>query len=176
MLATGQQQPMTTTPGAYPDQSGFRLESLSLTVVEAKELIDTDLIGKADPYVRCTIGAQVVSTKVQKSAAVKDVTFNEKFELKIYDKDSFTADDLMGSVRIPLADLSRGNVDKFFPLLNKSGKAAGQIRLAMHPKGSVTGAIHDAFHGHGQSNPLAKLKQKLKGDKKHDDSSSSDSD
>ncbi|KAI9184199.1 Protein unc-13 C [Blastocladiella emersonii ATCC 22665] len=187
MLATGQTT-APAAPGAYVTyEDGYRLEGLTVTVVESRKVADSDAMpfNSADPYVVVTVGSVKKTTKIHKGEG-NSVTFNEKFEIDVpagathlvvqmFDKDTFTSDDLLGEVKIDLKDVARANVDKFFPLA-AGGKSAGELRLAVHPRGSITGKIHDALHGHGASNPISKLKEKLHRKKKHDGDSSSSSD
>ncbi|KNE55218.1 hypothetical protein AMAG_01132 [Allomyces macrogynus ATCC 38327] len=160
-----------------------------LTVVEARNLVDSDAFGKADPYVVCTAGTWKKETKVQKATGANPM-FNERFEVdiaaevkeivvEIYDKDHFRPDDLMGRVVLPVHEIT-GTIDRWYQLYNKAGAPAGELRLSAYPKGSIAGHIHDVTHGFGEHNPLGKLKQKLHKHKHQkadgNDSSSSSSD
>lgn len=111
---------------------------LTLKVVSATLIRDTELFGKMDPFVVIIYNGYSYKTKVMKNAG-KAPIWNEYFELSvysmgeqlkvtIYDDDGRTKD-LVGSDDIPTYVLCRQRgISEWFNLYYK-GKIAGQIYL-----------------------------------------------
>lgn len=88
---------------------------LELKIIEAKLTHDTDIITRMDPYVVIKYNSKEVKTAV-KDGAGKHPVWNETFhfdvhslddhiQLKVMDKDTFTADDMIGSVDLTVSRL-----------------------------------------------------------------------
>lgn len=52
----------------------------------------------------------------------------EEMTIAVYEDDSFSSDDFLGSVIIPTADVEAGTVNGTFELKTKEGEPAGEIR------------------------------------------------
>lgn len=129
---------------------------VSVRVYEARHLPQADAFSESDPYIQLVWGDEVV-----RSPAVQDDP-NPKWEalslgiegelnrshpsgdlrLEVWDHDTITADDLMASVSVPLADIVKaGHLDQTFALELAPGmKARGddqlpeiRVRLAVIP-------------------------------------------
>ncbi|CAG8637658.1 2129_t:CDS:2 [Ambispora gerdemannii] len=130
---------------------------LSVTVVEAKNLKDTDFFDKADPYIILSVDRQNKKRTKTKQDAGKNAAWNETFTfeiiegqkdmlLEVFDEDIGT-DDLMGGTIVDLRPVfASGLVDQWFALKRKSGKAAGDVRVVMRftSQGPTSGHTHPA--------------------------------
>ncbi|KAL3818150.1 hypothetical protein ACJIZ3_004055 [Penstemon smallii] len=106
-----------------------------VTVVEGKDLIMKDKIGKSDPYIKLQYGKVIRKTKsVQHSS---NPIWNQKFEfdeigggeylkIKCYTEETF-GDESIGSARVNLEGLVEGSVRDFYIPLEKVN--AGELRL-----------------------------------------------
>ena len=79
---------------------------LSVRVLQAKLIRDTDLFSKMDPYVILRIGEYVIKTSTKKSAGKYPIwnelyTFfvktNESLKFEVWDEDWDSPDDLVGT-------------------------------------------------------------------------------
>ncbi|PIN13548.1 putative Ca2+-dependent phospholipid-binding protein [Handroanthus impetiginosus] len=108
---------------------------ISITVVEGKDLVVKDKIGKSDPYVKLQYGKAIKRTKsVPRSS---NTTWNQKFEfdeigggeylkVKCYTEETF-GDESIGSARVNLEGLVDGSVrDVYIPLEKVN---SGELRV-----------------------------------------------
>eukprot|EP01128_Nolandella_sp_AFSM9_P000647 TRINITY_DN1079_c0_g1_i1.p1 TRINITY_DN1079_c0_g1~~TRINITY_DN1079_c0_g1_i1.p1 ORF type:complete len:489 (+),score=118.30 TRINITY_DN1079_c0_g1_i1:59-1468(+) len=139
--------------------------TLTVTVLEARELAAMDSNGKSDPF--CKISSSFGSQHFQTHTIKKTLSpsWNESFPIyvgkmeathsitiKLYDRD-LVSNDFLGEVTIPLSKLinhSGDSLTKWFDLVdeptktyNKGEKRTGQLKLTLHyPKlASLRGAI-----------------------------------
>eukprot|EP01114_Cavostelium_apophysatum_P003103 TRINITY_DN1283_c0_g1_i1.p1 TRINITY_DN1283_c0_g1~~TRINITY_DN1283_c0_g1_i1.p1 ORF type:complete len:492 (+),score=179.30 TRINITY_DN1283_c0_g1_i1:41-1477(+) len=129
-------------------------DTLHVTIVEARHLATMDRSGTSDPYVvlKNSFNTQKFKTKVcKKNLAPKwDAEFKlftskaeGTLELKMYDKDFISRDELMGELKIPLATFADGEeADKWYKLDNepqkkKVDKTPGEIRIKIKFTGSA---------------------------------------
>ncbi|XP_075488362.1 elicitor-responsive protein 3-like [Primulina tabacum] len=123
--------------------SGIQGQPLEVTVVACTKLKDTEWISRQDPYV-CV---EYASTKFRTRTCTdggKSPTFQEKFVLtlieglreinvSVWNSNTLTYDDFIGSGKILLQKvLSNGYDDSSWPLQDKKGRHAGEIKLIMH--------------------------------------------
>ncbi|XP_058080177.1 protein SRC2 homolog [Magnolia sinica] len=123
--------------------SGIQGHLLEVTVVGCNKLLDTEWISKQDPYV-CL---EYANTKFRTRTCTdghKNPTFQEKFvfslieglrelNVVVWNSNTLTYDDFIGSGRIQLQKvLSQGFDDTAWPLQNKKGRHAGEVRLILH--------------------------------------------
>ncbi|GFP81834.1 synaptotagmin-5 [Phtheirospermum japonicum] len=119
-------------PSNYFPRTGRKI---SITVVEGKDLVVKDKIGKSDPYVKLQYGKAIQRTKPV--AHSPNPTWNQKFEfdeigggeylkIKCYTEDTF-GDESIGSARVNLEGLVEGSVrDVYIPLEKVN---SGELRL-----------------------------------------------
>jgi len=113
---------------------------LTITVIEAKELKDTELIGKMDPYTTVEIGKEKFKTKVQKKAG-KTPHWNQTFifnlegkedalHVNVFDEE-LISDDHIGRVDIPLTKLVATNAAVWYQLIDRNDfhKVTGQLAI-----------------------------------------------
>ncbi|KAH8095424.1 C2 domain-containing protein [Aureococcus anophagefferens] len=136
-------------------QQRLRIGKLKVKLIEAANLPAADLGGKSDPYARLIItgknkyGNEWTEEKRQtwQSATVKkslNPGWHEQCEffvprydavlrVEIYDLDVSSADDLLGSVEIPIRDLSfLGLVKRWVPLEIAEGFTAASAAVHLH--------------------------------------------
>lgn len=117
---------------------------LRIHVVEANLVHDTDMFLKMDPYTVIKVGSQKQKTRVIDYGGKKP-TWNETFEfrvtggegfieIKVMDKDTFTADDVIGSLDIPMYTLlnQSNKIDHWYDLEYKR-RYAGKLHLIIEP-------------------------------------------
>ena len=97
-----------------------------------------DFLVRMDPYCLITCGGHTVRTQVAKNGG-KEPVWNETFEImvspmdtlvvEVWDKDTFTSDDLVGLTQIPVQRiLMMGNLSEGYSLGN-NGSPVGQIEI-----------------------------------------------
>jgi|Transcript_5133 hypothetical protein len=121
------------------------LVGLTVTVLQGRDLADTDAVGKSDPFLKLIVGTQQSSTTVKENTL--NPSWNETFHfdastnppvlhLEMWDKDP-VGKDSMGEGVLPLdGDLKRDlmaagehrSVTKIVPL-HRKGKLAGSVEL-----------------------------------------------
>uniref|UniRef100_A0A0G4GQM9 C2 domain-containing protein n=1 Tax=Chromera velia CCMP2878 TaxID=1169474 RepID=A0A0G4GQM9_9ALVE len=119
------------------------VSELVITVVSARELYNTEMFMKMDPYCKVIFGSQIARTE-WKEKAHKTPVWNKQLKLpyrgeqsvrfEVWDHDKLTADDFIGSVDMVLAPLLNSANPSFTGELNlvrKNGKAAGFLYLSM---------------------------------------------
>lgn len=93
-------------------------QTLTVTVVEAKNLKDEDLIGKSDPYIKLILNENNTQATSTKSGDLNP-TYNETFtfnidghkhlDIECWDKDTVTSDDIIGKNDVSLSHvISKG--------------------------------------------------------------------
>lgn len=112
--------------------------ALIVKPISGKLTRDTEFMGKMDPYCVVKVGNQKKRTAVHHSAGkfpcwsdtlVFDNPSEDLLTIECWDSDTASADDLVGSITIPLHNVySSGKFLDWVNLLYK-GKSAGQIRL-----------------------------------------------
>jgi len=116
-------------------------------VVEARGLKSKDFFSKSDPYVQIKLKGHMFQTHKQKGKTISNNNnpiWNEDFivipkspndviEITIWDHDTFTFDDFIGKIDLPVSQyLNRGVCDEWRPLVGKSGgKVAGEVHLVI---------------------------------------------
>ncbi|KAL0312737.1 UNVERIFIED_CONTAM: Multiple C2 and transmembrane domain-containing protein 1 [Sesamum radiatum] len=108
---------------------------ICITVVEGKDLVVKDKIGKSDPYVKLQYGKVIQRTKAVPHSP--NPTWNQKFEfdeigggeylkVKCYTEETFS-DESIGSARVNLEGLVEGSIrDVYIPLEKVN---SGELRL-----------------------------------------------
>ncbi|KAL3645365.1 hypothetical protein CASFOL_010545 [Castilleja foliolosa] len=119
-------------PSNYFPRTGRKI---SITVVEGKDLVVKDKIGKSDPYVKLQYGKAIQRTKPVTHSP--NPTWNQKFEfdeigggeylkVKCYTEETF-GDESIGSARVSLEGLVEGSIrDVYIPLEKVN---SGELRL-----------------------------------------------
>ncbi|KAK8601152.1 hypothetical protein V6N13_059115 [Hibiscus sabdariffa] len=122
---------------------------IDVTVVGCYNLEDKEWISRQDPYVCLEYGSTKYRTRtctgIFSVYMMKTIsTFMEKFvftlveglrelNVVVWNRNSITADDLIGSGRVLLHKvLSQGYDDCSWPLQSKSGRHSGEVRLILH--------------------------------------------
>ena len=130
------------------DQDELEPGSLHLGLIQAKDLVKNDLIGKSDPYAVISFDDEALKTKTVKNNQNPEWNFDADIpigidgprhvNIDVFDKDKFGKDKCLGSAQLDVADIQDGNVlDKdWIPLSGtKSGKI--QVSSAFTPTGEV---------------------------------------
>jgi hypothetical protein len=137
---------------------------LKVTVVEAHELKKADLLGLSDPYVALRIlTIQPMKEGVQKTKAIlktlapqwnegpfvfhPPMPRDDKLEVKVYDHNAISTDELIGQVEIAVAAVAAtGRMDDWWDLHSPSNKA-------MKGKGAVHLILEFTEDGHPPTPP-----------------------
>jgi hypothetical protein len=137
-----QQQPLVSAPV----QAG----KLTVSVLAAMDLPNTDSFGKSDPYVRVAMGGQIlfnthsVSNNLNPTWSYSKVInwdgFNDLI-FSVFDKDLITKDDWMGQFVLTKDQIARGGVNNTFPLQvkdvhKKGGLSAATITIKVEAGGT----------------------------------------
>lgn len=102
--------------------------------------IDTELMGKMDPYCTVKVGIASLNTKVahdmHKSPVWHDVlTFrldnDDRCEITVFEKDKITKDDLIGAVVIPLREVYAKKTLYETYEISHEGKVTGRIEVGL---------------------------------------------
>lgn len=135
-------------PGDYKDLELRTMGKLDVKLVQAKELLNKDFIGKSDPY--AVLYIRPIKDRRKKSKTIDNQlnpVWNEHFEfevedistqhltVKIYDKEAVQDDELLGCAQVQLKDLEPGNLkDIYLPLAKdlESGKHDTKNRGQVH--------------------------------------------
>eukprot|EP00249_Psilotum_nudum_P003459 c16859_g2_i1 orf=136-576(+) len=117
--------------------------SLEVILESAHGLKSADCFSKTDPYVLLSYSTQILRSKTVKNHG-NDPIWNEKFLftvdegvseliLKIMDEDLFTADDHLGTAKIPLKGvLSTGKLPPTaFNVVRPDGHYQGEVKVAL---------------------------------------------
>ncbi|KAK6159272.1 hypothetical protein DH2020_006586 [Rehmannia glutinosa] len=123
--------------------SGIQGQLLEVTVVGCSKLKDTEWISRQDPYVCLEYASNKFRTRTCTDGG-KNPTFQEKFvftlieglrefSVVVWNSNTLTFDDFIGTGKIQLQKvLSQGYDDSAWPLQDKRGRHAGEVRLIMH--------------------------------------------
>ncbi|WOK99838.1 protein RER1A-like [Canna indica] len=123
--------------------SGIQGQILEVTVVGCSKLRDTELFSRQDPYVCLEYANTKLRTRTCTDGG-KNPTFQEKFQIplieglrefnvSVWNSNTFSADDLIGSGRVQLQKvLSQGYDDSSWPLQTRKSKFAGEVKFIMH--------------------------------------------
>lgn len=116
---------------------------VTVHVLEAQSLHDSQTFGKQDPYVLVELGSTHYRGKTITDGGVKP-TFNQKYEFEynpklpaliqvsIFNSNSITSDDLLGTVEVPLGPvLSKHHEEVNASVVRKSGKVKGSLHLIL---------------------------------------------
>jgi hypothetical protein len=130
------------------DQDELEPGSLHLGLIQGKDLVKSDLIGKSDPYAVISFDDEALKTKTVKNNQNPEWNFDADIpigidgphhvNIDVFDKDKFGKDKCLGSAQLDVADIQDGNIlDKdWIPLSGaKSGKI--QVSSAFTPTGEV---------------------------------------
>ncbi|KAL3814252.1 hypothetical protein ACJIZ3_015520 [Penstemon smallii] len=123
--------------------SGIQGQLLEITVVGCNKLKDTEWISRQDPYVCLEYASTKFRTRTHTDGG-KNPTFQEKFvfnlieglrefSVVVWNSNTLTYDDFIGNGKILLQKvLSQGYDDSSWPIQDKRGRHAGEVRLIMH--------------------------------------------
>ena len=130
---------------------------ITLKICSAQLARDTDSIGRMDPYVKVRTNGGEFRTRVAHDMG-KTPSWNETFtintpgdvHLSIWDKDTFSADDIIAETSINIQGLlSTGQSQQWSPLYYK-GRPAGQLLVQIIPSGGGFGMPpQGGFYGGG---------------------------
>jgi len=112
-------------------------------VVEAKYILSKDLNGFSDPYVKLSLNLKEKRQDMKSTKRVEkclhpvwneEFSFDvkskeEKFELRVFDHDTFGKDDKIGSTTIELDDLPQANSQLWWNILTQDQEPAGRVAL-----------------------------------------------
>ncbi|KAF4675271.1 Serine/threonine-protein phosphatase 2B catalytic subunit alpha [Perkinsus olseni] len=135
----------------------------------ARDLYDTEMFGKMDPYVKVRLGrGKKYKTDVKKDVG-RNPTFYESVEFKyddepeisfeVWDKDTFSSDDFVGSARVSMASIAKhghweGDLVLYRDGANKAGTLNVAIRMASTPS-SKTATPTPTVVAHATAVPVA---------------------
>ncbi|XP_073311194.1 uncharacterized protein [Primulina huaijiensis] len=123
--------------------SGIQGQVLEITVVGCNKLRNTEWISRQDPYV-CLDYASLKRRTRTCNGGGKNPTFHEKFEITliegfleinitVWNSNKLTSDDFIGNGKLLLQGvLCQGYDDSCWPLQDRKGRHAGEVRLVMH--------------------------------------------
>ena len=125
-----------------------------------------DFLNKMDPYVVIILGGQTFCTQVARGqgktpgwndAATLNVNNDQMLVVRLFDKDRFGKDDIIGECVVPLQEVfQRGNVSNHYNLMDK-GRAAGTVFLNMQftpsNMGMQPGMVMQPGMGYGAQMP-----------------------
>lgn len=153
-------------PGDYSDLELKPVGLLEVKLVEARDLMNKDLVGKSDPF--AVLYIRPLREKTKKSKTINNdlnPIWNEHYEfvvedtstqhltVKIYDDEGLQPSEIIGCARVYLADLQPGKVkDVWLDLvkdleIQRDKKPRGQVHLEL---------LYYPFGKHeGISNPFA---------------------
>jgi len=115
---------------------------LEVHVLSANDITDAQWVGKQDPYCKLQLGNQSYRTTTATDGGTKPV-WNQRFQFQvgaqhrelvaaIWNSNSLSQNDCLGSVRIPLVKvLNEGHDNSPQPIISPKGRAAGELRLMM---------------------------------------------
>ncbi|KAL0411983.1 UNVERIFIED_CONTAM: Elicitor-responsive protein 3 [Sesamum latifolium] len=139
--------------------------TLEVLLVSAKGLDDTDFLSSTDPYAILTCRTQEKKSSVA-SGAGSSPEWNETFlftvshgvtelKIKILDKDTFTDDDFLGEVTIPLEPVfAEESIEPMSYRVVKDEEYRGEIRVGLkftHQRSRDTEFGVEEFGGWKQS-------------------------
>ncbi|XP_073147405.1 uncharacterized protein [Henckelia pumila] len=116
---------------------------LEITVVGCNKLRNTEWISRQDPYVCVDYACSKHRTRTRHGGG-RDPTFQEKFEITlveglleinitVWNNNKLTSDDFIGNGKVLLQGvLFQGYDDSCWPLQDRKGRHAGEVRLVMH--------------------------------------------
>ncbi|XP_073042483.1 elicitor-responsive protein 3-like isoform X2 [Primulina eburnea] len=123
--------------------SGIQGRLLEITVVGCNKLRNTEWISRQDPYVCLEYASSKHRTRTCYGGG-KNPTFQDKFDIilieglldiniTVWNSNKLTFDDFIGNGKVPLQGvLFQGYVDSCWPLQDRRGRNAGEVRLVMH--------------------------------------------
>jgi len=132
-----------------------------IIIVRGKNLkAGQGVFGRADPYVKISLGESNVMTKpdtqggknpVWESSFEFDITTEKELEIEIFDKEEIGNDKFMGRARVEILDwIAQGRFSGPVEIVDKSGHAAGEIfiktnfqSLDAYPLGDTKGVLGD---------------------------------
>jgi len=128
---------------------------LTITCVKATNLkAGQGVFGRADPYVKITVGDGVKTTQVNGQGGKNpvwnesleyDISTERELELEILDKEVVGRDKFMGRARVDILDwIAKGKFEGNINVLDKGGKEVGQINLSVTFTRGATAATSDA--------------------------------
>uniref|UniRef100_A0A0G4HP99 C2 domain-containing protein n=1 Tax=Chromera velia CCMP2878 TaxID=1169474 RepID=A0A0G4HP99_9ALVE len=117
--------------------------SLVITAHSARDLHNTEWMGKMDPYCKIICGSQIARTNTHRNAH-KSPVWNQRCSIRysgeptirfeVWDADTFTHDDFIGSVNMTLGPLLSSNPPRFqgeLALVRDQGTGAGMIFVSV---------------------------------------------
>ncbi|XAR69393.1 hypothetical protein NMG60_11000946 [Bertholletia excelsa] len=137
-------------PGDYSDLELKPVGTLEVKLVRGKDIEDTDLIGKSDPY--AVLFIRPLRDKMKTSKTISNETnpiWNEHFQfmvedaatqhltVRVFDDEGIQASQLIGCAQVPLRDLEPGKVkDMWLTLIKdleklRDTKPRGQVQLEL---------------------------------------------
>ncbi|KAH9315135.1 hypothetical protein KI387_023762, partial [Taxus chinensis] len=149
-------------PGDYSDLELRTVGILQVKLVQAKDLLNKDLIGKSDPF--AVLHIRPLRERIKKSKTINNQLnpiWNEHFEIevedvatqhltvKIYDEEGVQEAEILGCAEVQLKDLEPGNLkDVWLPLVKdlennkRDTKKRGEVHLELiyHPFGMENGS------------------------------------
>ncbi|XP_011092550.1 elicitor-responsive protein 1 [Sesamum indicum] len=136
---------------------------IEVTVVGCNQLKNTEWISKQDPYVCLEYGHTKYRTRTCQDGG-KNPNFQERFVftlregmvecvVEVWNSNRLSVDDFIGGGRIQLMKApSQGVDDGLWPLMDKKGRPAGEVRIMMR---NVTGNNAAGVGGVGMHGPSA---------------------
>merc|ERR1712032_1099790 len=122
------------------EEEGFAklgIREVVVEVIAGRNLEKSGMFGKADPYVTMTYGKEkhisnVINNNLNpewnfKESLMTDANSSERVVIEVYDMDTVTRDDPMGSVELEIEDLEKLRDGQWIPL---QGCKSGEIFIA----------------------------------------------
>jgi len=122
-----------------PSDNSVAPGNIHLNIVQARDLVKSDLLGKADPYAVVTYGDQKIMTKTVKNnqnpewnfeADIPfDPNYSDTIKIDVFDKDRLGKDKLIGTSTLDLPNIASGKpLDEIWIPL--SGVKSGEVQVS----------------------------------------------
>ncbi|XP_073311195.1 elicitor-responsive protein 1-like isoform X2 [Primulina huaijiensis] len=150
--------------------SGIQGQVLEITVVGCNKLRNTEWISRQDPYV-CLDYASLKRRTRTCNGGGKNPTFHEKFEITliegfleinitVWNSNKLTSDDFIGNGKLLLQGvLCQGYDDSCWPLQDRKGRHAGEVRLVMHYANAKVYILHLRIHDITCFDPIFEIRR-----------------
>ena len=140
--------------------------NIHLSLVQARDLVKTDLIGKSDPYAVVTYGNDKIMTKTVKNdqnpewnfeADIPyDPNYSDTLKIEVFDKDRLGKDKLIGTSTLDLPNLATGRPldEVWIPLKGVKPGKSGELQLsAEYTPDTSSGLYENVRPGQDGSGP-----------------------
>ena len=138
-----------------PSDNSVAPGNIHLNIVQARDLVKTDLIGKSDPYAVVTYGNDKIMTKTVKNSQNPDwnfeadipfdPTYSDTLKIEVFDKDKLGKDKLIGTSFLDLPNIADGrSLDEvWIPLKGVKPGKSGEIQLSAEYTPDISSSLYE---------------------------------